>query len=330
METRDYLSSVPRISLGIHPTPLHPMEHMERVLRRPGIWIKRDDLTGLGPGGNKTRNLEFLLAQCLDQHCDLVVVSGPPQSNLCALTAAACARLGLECEVVVNGECPDQLTGNLLLNQLLGARVHYMGRVSQAERNRQAEELVMRLRARGRRPYIIENGGTTGLGALGYVSAIPELVRQCRELNLGPLTIYAPVGNGGVAAGLALGNWLYGMPFRIVAVSVEHDRERAERAIQETMAASAAILDCPAPPNLEQLCRLTDEFRGDGWGVPTQESEAAVLMLARLEGILSDHVYTSKVLACMVEELRRGAENGSVCFLHTGGVGSLYAQVEKT
>ena len=326
MEKLDYLSSVPRISLGIYPTPLHPMEHMEQVLCRPGIWIKRDDLTGLGPGGNKTRNLEFLLAQCLEQHCDLVVVSGPPQSNLCALTAAACARLGLECKVVVNGERPVQLTGNLMLNQLLGAEVRYVGQVSQTERSQQVEKLVKQLCAEGRRPYVIKNGGTTGLGALGYVSAIPELVRQCRELNTGPLTIYAPVGNGGVAAGLALGNWLYGMPFRIVAVSVEDDRETAAQHITRTIAESVSLLSCPEPPPLERLCRLTDEFRGGGWGVRTAESEEAVLLLARLEGILSEHVYTSKVLAGMMAEIRRGDVSGNVCFLHTGGIGSLYAQ----
>lgn len=328
METHDCLSAVRRIDLGVHPTPLHRMERLEQELGHRRIFIKRDDLTGLGPGGNKTRNLEFLLAQCLDQGCDTVVVAGPLQSNLCALTAAACARLELRCEVVLNGERSQPLRGNLLLNELLGARVHYLGPVPQREREEQVKLLADQLRTQGRRPYVIENGGTTGLGALGYASVVRELMEQCAQMGLGPLTIYAPVGNGGVSAGLALGNWLYGMPFRVVAVSVEDDRETAGQHITRTIADSVSLLGCPEPPPLDRLCRLTDEFRGGGWGVRTAESEAAVLLLARLEGILSEHVYTSKVLAGMIAELRRGDVSGDVCFLHTGGIGSLYAQYE--
>lgn len=326
MSGLDVLHSIPRLDIGLFPTPLHAMKRLEQELDYPGIFIKRDDLNGIGPGGNKIRSLEYLLAEAADQGCDTVLAAGPLQSNLCALTAAACAKLGLSCILLLNGDHPAQLTGNLLLNDLLGAQTHYLGPVSRDRREAAMRELCAEVRKQGGHPYVIPNGATTGRGALGYVRAIPELMEQCAQMKLENLTIYAPVGNGGVAAGLVLGNWLAGSPFRIVAVSVEYDHTDTCAHIAETLAGSAKILGCAFPPPLESLCRVTAEFRGDGWSCDTPSSRAEVLRLARMEGILSENIYNSKVLVAMETEIRQGKVSGNVCFLHTGGIGSLYAQ----
>ncbi len=326
MEGLHCLQCVPRLDIGLFPTPLHPLRRLETDLGRPGIFIKRDDLNGVGPGGNKVRSLEYLLADAVDRGCDTIFASGPLQSNLCTLTAAACAKLGLGCVLVLSGDRPAQSTGNLLLNDLLGPQVHYLGPVPRQEREDAVQALCAAARRQGHRPYVIQNGATTGRGALGYVRAVPELLEQCAQLGLSDLTIYAPAGNGGVAAGLVLGNWLARLPFHIVVVSVEYDHGDTCANVARTMAESAAILGCPPPPDLESICRVTDEFRGGGWGCNTPDSEAAVLRLARMEGILSENIYNSKVLVGMEAELSRGTVNGNVCFLHTGGIGSLYAQ----
>ena len=326
MEGLDCLRSVGRLDIGLFPTPLHRLRRLEQDLQFPGIYIKRDDLNGIGPGGNKIRSLEYLLAEAREQNCDLVFVSGPLQSNLCTLTAAACAKTGLDCEIVVNGDRPQTPTGNLLLNELLGAGVHYLGPVSQSQRADAVQALCDDARRRGRRPYVIQNGASTGRGALGYVNAVPELMGQCAAMGLEGMTIYVPAGNGGVASGLVLGNYLAGSPFRIVVVSVEYDYRDTCAHLNKIMGESAKLLGVAPPPDAEALCRVTEEFRGAGWGCNTPDSEREVLRLARMEGILSENIYNSKVLVGMETEIRRGGVSGNLCFLHTGGIGSLYAQ----
>lgn len=323
-----FLDAVPRLDIGLFPTPLHRLDRLSRELDHP-IYIKRDDLNGIGPGGNKIRSLEFLLAEAAASGCDTVLVSGPLQSNLCSLTAAACAKLGVHCILVLNGERPPRRTGNLLLNDLLGAEVHYLGQVDRAIREAAVTELYNHCRSLGHATYVVRNGATTGLGALGYVRAIPELMDQCKGMELHDLTIYAPAGNGGVAAGLVLGNYLAGQPFHIVVVSVEYDHAETCVNVNRTMAESAQILGVSSLPSLESLCRVTAQFRGRGWGCNTAESEQAVLRLARMEGILSEHIYNSKVLVGMESEIRQGLVSGPACFLHTGGIGSLYTQYEE-
>lgn len=326
MDKLDLLEQIPRLDIGLFPTPLHPLKRLEQELHYSGIWIKRDDLNGIGPGGNKIRSLEYLLADALNQGCDTILASGPLQSNLCTLTAAACAKLGLHCTLVLNGTAPSQPTGNLLLNQLLGPEVHYAGAVSQAEREKMVQAVRAQIIAKGGRPYLIENGATTGRGALGYVRAVPEMIQQCSHLGIRDLTLYVPAGNGGVASGLVLGNWLAGSPFHIVVVSVEYDHAETCAHMTKTMQESAQILGCAPPPPVESLCRVTADFRGGGWGCDTPESREEVLRLARLEGILTERIYNSKVLVAMEHEIRCGRTTGAVCFLHTGGIGSLYAQ----
>lgn len=319
------LNSVPQIFLASLPTPLERLGRLEERLGYPGIYIKRDDLTGLGPGGNKLRSLEFLLGEAAEQRADVVIAAGPLQSNLCTLTAAACARTGLRCILVHNGEEPAQKNGNVLLNTLLGAESHYLGAVSAQERTAYVEELTRRLAAE-HRPYVVKNGATSGRGMLGYTKAVVELCRQTREQGIDGLTIFAPGGNGGVASGLIYGNALCGDPFHIVAVSVEDDSAALAAHIQRTIAEAEEILGLPFPGELERACTITDAYRGGGWGQNTPESSRIVTEFARTEGILVENVYNSKVLVGMLDYIRTRRVSGPVCFLHTGGFGSLFAQ----
>jgi len=325
MYVTDYLAPISRLSLGQFPTPLHRLSRLEADLKHKGIFIKRDDLNGLGSGGNKIRSLEFLLADAVARGCDTVIGAGPVQSNLCSLTAAACAKLGLRCILVVNGPMAQSMTGNLLLNHLLGAELHQMGLVSTEERTAEMHRIYQKCLDEGLHPYVVENGASTGRGALGYVNAVPEMVEQCRQMGLDNMTIYVPAGNGGVSSGLVLGNYLAGSPFDIVVVSIEDDYELTHSYLDKIMHDSAAILGAPCP-EVEDACRITVEFRGDGWGKNTPESADEVLRMARMEGVLIENVYNSKVMVALETEVRRGDAKGNVCFLHTGGIGSLYAQ----
>ena len=320
-----FLARTPRVSLLPAPTPLQPMARFLAGYGG-GAYIKRDDMTGVGPGGNKVRSLEFLLGQALEEKCDLVVVAGPGQSNLCTLTAAACARLGLPCASVHNCPPPEQPQGNLLLNRLLGVEEHFLGPVTSRERTDYVHRLCGDLRRQGRRPFVVENGASTGRGALGYTAAVAELREQCRSLGLPSLTIFAPAGNGGVAAGLIYGNALMGSPFEIVVMSVEHPRDRLEACLRDLIAQLEALTGLKAPAPLERLCRITDQYRGAGWGENTRESAGEVPAFVRQEGVFVENVYNSKVLVGMKDWVARGLTEGPVCFLHTGGFGSLFSQ----
>ena len=178
-----FLQHTPRVKLMPAPTPLHPL-HTPAPREDVSLWIKRDDMTGIGPGGNKIRSLEFILGEALEAGATKILASGPVQSNLCALTAAACARVDLPCELVINGDEPAHKEGNLLLAQLLGTKLHFLGPCDGDTRNRHMEELLNKYQSEGERPFAVRNGATTGRGALGYTSAVVELYHQCQELGL--------------------------------------------------------------------------------------------------------------------------------------------------
>lgn len=324
-ELETALQKVARTQLACLPTPLMRLHNLERQLDYKGLYIKRDDLTGLGPGGNKLRSLEFIVGAAVASGKDTLIASGPLQSNLCTLTAAACANAGLRCILVHNGAEPPHPTGNVLLNQLLGAQSYYIGNVSAQERTDFVHQLVQSLAGRCN-PYVIENGATTGAGALGYTSAVPELAQQFEQQGLRDVTLFAPGGNGGVATGLIYGNALLGFPFRVVIISVEDDRDTLREHILHTMSELQEILRLPFRHHLEDACTLDDSYRGEGWGVNTPDSSQMILDFAQTEGILLENVYNSKVMVGMQDYIRKRRISGPACFLHTGGFGSLFAQ----
>lgn len=322
---QSFLEKVPRVPLLPGPTPLHTMRSFSQISGVTAL-IKRDDMTGIGPGGNKVRSLEFLLGDAIAQDCDVVLAAGPQQSNLCALTAAACARTGLSCELVFNSDEPARKEGNLLLSHILGTRAHFLGPCDGDTRNQYMEELAQTLRKQGRRPYVIRNGATTGRGALGYTAAALELLLQCQKQDIQNMTIFVPAGNGGMASGLVYGNHLLGRPFRVIVVSVEDDRETLTRNIGDTIRQAEEITNLPFDTEAAEAAEIVDCYRGGGWGQNTPESEAEIFSFARSEGIFIENVYNSKVLVGMRDYIISGKVHGVVCYLHSGGLGSLFAQ----
>lgn len=324
-----FLDQVPRAALLPGPTPLHRLSGAEEKLGYEGIYIKRDDMTGIGPGGNKVRSLEYLLGEARAQHCDRILTAGPVQSNLCTLTAAACAKMGLHCDLVHNGDEPKKKQGNLLLNHLLGVPSHFIGEKTSEERSQYTEELAQKYQREGHTPYVVRNGATTGRGALGYVAAVREMKNQCQQMGIPSMTIFAPGGNGGVAAGLIYGNETMGNPFDLVIVSVEDDRETLAAHIQSVIEELTQITGIPISRSPEEVAQITDRFRGEGWGVNTKESAEEIYEFARSEGIFIENVYNSKAAVGMKTWIREGRTKGPVCYLHTGGFGSLFAQYEE-
>lgn len=324
-QIEEFLDQTERVALLPAPTPLHLMA--ENFGYEDGqVYIKRDDMTGIGPGGNKIRSLEYILGEAVQESCGVILTAGPAQSNLCTLTAAACARLNLDCELVHNGEEPKQKEGNLLLNRILGVKSHFLGDCGSEERNTYLENLAKNYEKEGRRPYVVRNGATTGRGALGYTAAVRELKQQCEENNIQGMTIFAPGGNGGVAAGLIYGNEMLGRPFHIVIISVEDDKETLLQHIETTIRETEKITGLPMTGKVAEAAEISDEYRGEGWGVNTEASESEILTFARKEGIFIENIYNSKVVVGMKDWLQSGKVKGSVCYLHTGGFGSLFAQ----
>ena len=321
------LSHVPRVQTALLPTPLERLHRCEEKLDYKGIYIKRDDLTGYGPGGNKLRSLEFIVGEALQEGADTLIASGPVQSNLCTLAAATAAKMGMHCILVHNGEKPEKLVGNPLLNELLGAESIFLGNVDCNERTKVVEETYRRLEETNH-PYIIKNGATTGAGAFGYTNMICELEQQFQTLpryHEQP-TVFAPGGNGGVAAGLIYGNALCGFPFRIVIISVEDTKEVLTEHITRTIQDADAILHMGFPFTVDQVATIDDSYRGNGWGMNTKDSSDEVLSFPKLTGIFVENVYTSKVLVGMKDYIMKGQVKGPAIYVHTGGFGSLFAQ----
>jgi D-cysteine desulfhydrase family pyridoxal phosphate-dependent enzyme len=305
------------LPLAHRPTPLEPLDRLSDWLGGPRLLVKRDDQTGLALGGNKARKLEHLCAEALAQGCDTLVTGGGPQSNHCRMTAAAANRLGLECHLALAGAAPEQPTGNLLLDQMLGARIHPTGAREYYEIEASIDAVAEEVRAAGGRPYAIPVGGASVSGALGYVDAARELAAQLA----GPLDwIVVADGSGGTHAGLLTG--LDG-PTRVLGVDVGTRPDLDER-VPELAVATAAAVDRPAPDGELHI----DHTRfGAGYGKPTPECLEAIRAAARLEGLILDPVYTGKAMAGLIGWIREGrfTEHQSVLFWHTGGAPALFA-----
>jgi D-cysteine desulfhydrase family pyridoxal phosphate-dependent enzyme len=326
-----------RVQLANLPTPLHEMPRLRDALgglaRCPTILIKRDDLTGLALGGNKARKLEFLIADALAQHATVVVTTGAVQSNHARMTAAAARAAGLDVVLVLTAEGDDPpLQGNLLLDRLFDATIHYvpppsdpMLATSDVEEAKVAE-VMHDLSARGERPYLIPVGGSSGIGVLGYVFGTREIVEQLRAAGEAPSRLYFASGSRGTQAGLTLGAKVFDAMYEVYGVAVSGGepwkRERALRIANEA-AAHAGLTSRVTERDLQ-----TDQNHiGEGYGIPTEECLDAIRVVAQCEGILLDPVYTAKAMAALIHHARSGAlePSSSVLFLHTGGVPALFA-----
>jgi len=322
------LSRFPRRSYSHGRTPIERLDRLSQALGI-GVFIKRDDQLGLAGGGNKTRKLEFLVADALARGADTLITCGGVQSNHCRLTLSAAAREGLRCRLVLAESAPGAYrtdgNGNVLLYQLLGAeRISTVPWGSDLQAALEAAGAAAE--AEGRRPYLIPLGGSNPLGALGYVACALELREQLGESGQGIQHIVTTVGSTGTLAGLLVG--LEGR-IPVTGVTVLQPRAGAEAATLALARATARFLGAPGEFPAEAVLCL-DDYLGAGYTLPTPGMLEAVRMLARTEGILLDPTYTGKAMAGLIDLARRGRfrQGEDVLFLHTGGGPGLYARPE--
>ena len=320
------LDHLPRHPLAQLPTPIAQLERLTRALGGPELLIKRDDQTGLALGGNKTRKLEFLVGQALAQGADTLVTLGAAQSNHCRQTAAAAAQAGLQCELILNGNKPEVANGNLLLNELLGARLHWIER---SQRAAKTETLEAELRAAGRKPYLIPVGGSNGVGATGYVVALQELMEQLRAVNQRVDHIVFGSSSGGTQAGLMLGARLAGFTGRVTGLSIDkNDPEHGEYEIEVAQIANECARYIGAEVQLSAGdIEVVYGYKGEGYGIVGDLEREAIWLLARTEGIVLDPVYAGRAFGALVDMIRKGRfqPGEKVLFWHTGGAPALFA-----
>jgi D-cysteine desulfhydrase family pyridoxal phosphate-dependent enzyme len=317
------LEGLPRVRLAHLPTPLDEAPSLSQSLGGPRIFIKRDDMTGLAFGGNKTRKLEFLMGDALRQGADMVITAGAPQSNHCRQTAAAARRLGLRCVLVFSPGKYNELQGNLLLDRLLKAEIVYTeGDDSAAV----MAELAESEKKKGYKPYVIPGGGSNGVGTLGYAALVLELASQLFERGVNVERLYVSSGSGGTHGGLLLVKRLYHAPWRLIGVSNGSSAARVTANVVRTANEGAHVLGV-AERFGDADVEVNDRFVGPAYGISTPESLEAIRLFAETEGVLLDPIYTSKAAAAMIADIRSGqvARDGTVLFIHTGGTPALFA-----
>ena len=316
-----------RVSLAHLPTPLEPLERLSRFLDGPELWIKRDDQTGLAGGGNKTRKLEFLVSDALAQGRDHLITVGGPQSNHCRQTAAAAAKMGLSCSLVMRGSPPSNRNGNQLLDSLLGAHLYWAeGRsLSVAAADVAKEQTVL-----GRKPYIVPLGGSNVVGATAYVLAMQELQAQMAAQRLNFDFIVVASSSGGTQAGIILGAEVYGIRSRILGISIDVPAEQLKMQVSALATATATHLSLGMQPVAGRV-EVNDDYTEPGYGVLTDLEREAIQLVAEKEGLLLDPVYTGRAMGGLIDLIRWGAftRRQRILFWHTGGTPSLFAYCQQ-
>ena len=309
-----------RIVLAHLPTPIEPLPKLTKLLQGPQLFIKRDDLTGLGLGGNKTRKLEYLAADALAQGCRTLVTTGALQSNHCRQVAAAAARLGLGCILVLAGEDPGIRQGNLLLDELSGAKLVF---VPKEERDQRLQQAFAHAEEDGLQPYLIPYGGSNPIGVQGYIQAMQELQDQ----NLQPDWIVLASSSGGTQAGLVLGAKQTSFPGRILGISVDKPADELTQTIMALANQTAAWLGIDKKIESADVL-VNDAYCQAGYGILQPAEVEAIRLFARTEGILLDPVYTGRAAAGLIDLIRKGffSPNETVLFWHTGGIPALFAE----
>ena len=316
------IASVPRVSLGLFPTPFYKLEAISARYGR-SIWIKRDDLCGVALGGNKVRKLEFLLAQAQADGCDTVFTTGGAQSNHAMLTAACAARLGMDCKLFLKDRGVTGRRGNLVLDEIYGAPVRLVDTDDYQDIYREMEAEAAGLEARGHRCCRIPLGGSTPLGTLGYAAAARECAVQAMAAGIRVGHLVSATGSGGTTAGLLLGAGLFLPGARVTGMAV--DPQPFRETVLDLAAGAAALLEASFQPQEKDLQIL--DCAGPGYAVPDPAATPASLELARTEGILLDPVYTGKAWAGLLAQVKAGGfeGEGDIVFFHTGGAAALFA-----
>ncbi len=324
------LKSLPRIELAQLPTPLQELSRLGQLLGGPKLLVKRDDQTGLALGGNKTRKLEFLIADALKKGADTVITTGAPQSNHCRQTAAAAAQVGMGCELVLGGNEPEVPNGNVLLDLFCGANLHWTTR---ERRNAKMEEVARQLRSLKHNPYIIPVGGSNGLGALGYVQAMIELNDQLSKGRVKVDTIVFATSSGGTQAGMVVGARISGFKGKILGISIDQ-RSSQEPSYQSELAAianEAAKLIDSRYEFTEDDFTVNYDYLGLGYGVVGNLERESIRLTACTEGLLLDPVYSGRAMGGLIDLIKKGffSLKDTVLYWHTGGAPALFAYARE-
>jgi len=322
------LAQFPRVALGHFPTPLEPMDRLSKVLGGPRLWVKRDDCTGLSTGGNKTRKLEFLMADAAQKGADTIITQGATQSNHARQTAAAAAKMGMTCHILLEDRTGSDdpnynLNGNVLLDQLHGASVSK--RTGGTDMAHEMDVLADTLRTDGKTPYVIPGGGSNPIGALGYVNAARELADQAAHIGLKVDALVHATGSSGTQAGLVAGLAAMHSDIHLLGIGVRAPREKQEGMVFDLAVRTAAHLGTGVEIDRDSV-RANCNYVGAGYGIPTDGMVAATKLLAQTEGLLFDPVYSGKGLDGLIDQVKTGYFDGmeNVVFLHTGGSAALF------
>ncbi len=320
------IRALPRKPLGFLPTPLIRLQNLERAYNGLKIFMKRDDLTGLAFGGNKIRKLEFLIGDAIQAGADCIITAGAAQSNHCRQSAAAAAVSGLECHLALGGHKPDKYTGNLLLDALCGATIHWCGNERKGEK---IPEICQKLKNAGKKPYVIPYGGSNIVGALGFVAAIYELEMQLQAHKISLDHIVFASSSGGTHSGMLVGKMLLRQKYRLTGVNIDKDEVfgmQLSEYILKLANDTAQYLEADHTFDIKEI-DLNDDYLGGGYGIIGKREREAISLTATHEGILLDPVYTGRAMGGMLDMIREGryAKGESILFWHTGGSPALFA-----
>lgn len=321
--------NLPRIRLTNLPTACNKMENITKLLGGPDIYIKRDDVMELAHGGNKTRKLEYGLAEALNNGAKAVVTQGGLQSNHVRQTVSGAAKVGLEAHVILSNPVPEMKeelmgSGNFLMDQLMGAHIYHAGAEG---RGPIVEQVLSDLTAAGKKPYNIPAGASNAIGSMGYVNAGRELIKQWGEMGISPSHIFTATGSCGTAAGLLMGLRYFGnLTTKVVSISVSSPAERLKGRIREILNDASDLMGISQDFVKTGDIHVNDNYYGKAYGYPTEAGIAALRMIAENEGILLDPVYTSKAMSGVIDMVKNGKlENAKdIVFLHTGGAPAIH------
>ncbi|WP_054313274.1 D-cysteine desulfhydrase [Mesorhizobium sp. 1M-11] len=323
-----HLSRFPRVFLAHLPTPLEKLDRLSKELGGPEIWIKRDDCTGLSTGGNKTRKLEFLMAEALALGADIVMTQGATQSNHARQTAAFAAKLGMDCHILLedrtgSNDANYNSNGNVLLDRLHGATISK--RAGGMDMQAEMEMVANKLRAEGRLVYVIPGGGSNATGALGYVNCAFELVSQANDRGMVIDHLVTATGSAGTQAGLITGLKAINAGIPLTGIGVRAPKQKQEENVYNLALQTAKKLGCPDVVSRSDVVADSD-YVGSGYGIPREDTLEAIRMFAQLEAILLDPVYSGKGAAGLIDYCRKGKfkKGERVVFLHTGGSAALF------
>lgn len=325
-----HLAAFPRVRLGHFPTPLEFMPNLTKLLGGPNLYIKRDDCTGLATGGNKTRKLEFLVAQAIEQGADTLITQGAVQSNHARQTIAAAARVGMKCKIlleqrVTNASEEYEESGNVLLDRLMGGEI--VARFPAGTNMQQEmENLAAELRSAGSKPYVIPGGGSNPVGALGYVACAQELLTQSFETGVRIDHVVHATGSTGTQAGLVVGLRASNSGIPVYGVSVRAPKAKQEENVWNLVQATVDYMGLPVASVDRSDVVANSDYVGDGYGLPTDSMVEALRLAAEHEAILLDPVYSGKGMAGLIDLIRTGhfKKGENVVFVHTGGAVGLY------